>query len=381
MIILEKPYVSDFLIKTIKENNFSVLNNETARKYFSEDELLTTKQAIEKYKNGELFYTNSENSISWINENLFDSKLNEMIKISKNKAKFRNAIKEIYPHYFFLEVKKDELKNLDVKNLKFPLILKPSTGFLSFGVYPVNDEKEWFEALDKLELDIKKFDGIFPKSVVNYADFIIEEMIQGEEFALDAYFDENNNAQILNIFKHPFFDDSDVSDRAYFTNKEIMEKYLEKFKNVLDKIGKIADYKNFPFHLELRANEKEIIPIELNPLRFCGWCITDIAQNAWGINVYEYFFKQKHVDWENILSKKDNSYYYFTMGDIPSNIDKTKIKNINYDKYLKNISNPLVVRKIDFKTNPVFAIVFAKCADLEEIKNILKLNMEEFIEI
>ena len=37
MIILEKPYVSDFLIETIKNNNFPVLDNEISRKYFSKD--------------------------------------------------------------------------------------------------------------------------------------------------------------------------------------------------------------------------------------------------------------------------------------------------------------------------------------------------------
>lgn len=379
MIILEKPYVSDFLIKTIKENNFSVLDNEISRKYFSENELVKTKEAIEKYNQGELFYTNSENSILWIDENLSDSKLNEMIKISKDKAKFRNAIKEIYKDYYFEEVKKEDLSKINPQNLKFPLILKPSTGFLSFGVYPINNKEEWRSVLEKLETDIKKFDGIFPQSVVNCSNFLIEEMIEGDEFALDAYFDENGEAQIFNIFKHPFFDSADVSDRAYYTSKSIIEKYHDKFKKVLDDIGKTAGYKNFPFHLELRTDGVKTIPVELNPMRFCGWCITDIAKNAWGINVYEYFLNAKKVDWKNILSNKDDSYYYFTMADIPSTIKKDEIKSINYEAYLKNISNPLTVRKIDPKTNPVFAIVFAKCDDLDEIKNILKLDMSEFI--
>ena len=49
----------------------------------------------------------------------------------------------------------------------------------------------------------------------------------------------------------------------------------------MDKIGKEIGYKNFPFHIELRIDKDKIIPIEINPMRFCGWCITDIAQNAY----------------------------------------------------------------------------------------------------
>ena len=67
------------------------------------------------------------------------------------------------------------------------------------------------------------------------------------------------------------------------------------------------------------------------------------------------------------------------IGDIPCNINKEEILEIDYEKYLKNISNPLDIRKIDYKTKPVFAIIFAKTDDINEIKNILKLNMSDFI--
>ncbi len=380
MIILEKPYVSDFLIKTIKDNKFNVLDNEVSRNFFPKDKLVSFEEAIKNYKQGELFYSNSENSIDWIAQNLQNSEISEMIELSKNKIHFREVLKKIYPNYYFKKIKFEDLKTFDSSKIKFPIVLKPSVGFLSFGVYPIKNENEWKKIIEKINSDIEKLKGIFPDSVVDMSDFLIEEMIEGREFAIDAYFDENGNSTILNIFEHPFFDENDVSDRVYYTSKEIIKDYLEPFKNLLDKIGKIGKYKNFPFHLELRANKNEIIPIELNPLRFCGWCITDIAYFAWGINVYEAFFKKLKPDWEKILNSTKDGYFYFTIGDIPSDIEKAKIKNIDYDKYLKNIENSLDIRKIDYKNNPVFAIVFAYCSDIEEIKNILKLDMKEFIQ-
>lgn len=379
MIILNKPYVSDFLVETIKKNGFSVLDNEIARNYFDIKDLTSSDEAV-KLSSGELIYSNSENSIDWVLENFQNSDISRMIKISKDKVLFREALKKIYPDYYFKKVKLSELKEIKPQELRFPFVLKPSVGFLSFGVYPVKNETEWKNVIEKLNDDIKKLEGFFPKSVVNMSDFIIEEMIEGEEYALDAYYDKNGEAVILNIFHHPFFDDKDVSDRAYYTSKGIIQKYHDKLKLLLDKIGKEIGYKNFPFHIELRIDKDKIIPIEINPMRFCGWCITDIAQNAWNINVYEYFLKQLKPNWHEILKNSTDDYFYFTMGDIPSSIDKSKIKSINYDKYLKNISNPLVIRKIDYKNNPVFAIVFARTSSLNEIKNILKLDMKEFID-
>lgn len=380
MIILNKPYVSDFLIETIKKNNFVVLENDIAKSY----NLKTTssKDAVEKYfSQNELFYSNSENSIDWVMNNLKNSNLAKMIKISKDKLLFRQAIKSIYPDFNFREVSLEEMKKIDLNSLKYPFIIKPAVGFLSFGVYPIKNQNEWFEFIEKIQIDIKNLENIFPKEVVDMNNFIMEDIIEGEEYALDAYFDENGESVILNIFNHPFFDDKDVSDRAYFTSKEIMTKYLDKFKEILDKIAKAGDFKNFPFHLELRAQSEKIIPIEINPMRFCGWCITDIAQYAWGINVYEYYLKQKKPNWSEILKQAQDEIYYFTIGDIPSEIDRKNIKKINFEKYLKNISNPLEVRKIDYIQNTVFAISFAKTKDIEEIKNILKLDMKEFIEL
>lgn len=364
-IILAQPYVSDFLIETIKKNNFKVLDNELAREYLDE------KYLISSVDNCELVYSNSENSISEVK----NPSLLKMIELSKDKFAFREALKDIYPNYFYKKATLEEIKVLSADELKFPLVLKPTVGFLSFGVYPIKNKEEWQKTVLKLENDIEKFKGVFPKNVVDMSEFLIEEMIEGEEFALDAYFNSKGESVILNIFKHPFFDENDVSDRVYYTSKEILEKYLDKFKTLLDKIAKAGNYKNFPFHLELRVNNSDIIPIELNPMRFCGWCITDIAQSAWKINVYEYFLKQLQPDWDKVLAEASDDIFYFTIGDNPSK----DIKEVDYEAYLKNISNPLVVRKIDFKTKPVFAIVFAKTKSLDEIKNLLKLDMNNFV--
>lgn len=378
MIILEKPYVSDFLIETIKKNNYSVLDNEVSREFFSQEFLISEEEAIEICKE-ELVYSNSENSLNWISDKLCGTDIDRMITLSKDKVAFRKAIKSIFPNYYFKEVLYSDLKKISLEKLKFPLVLKPSVGFLSYGVFSVQDEKEWKSVLLKLDEEIEKIKGVFPASVVDTSSFIVEEMISGEEFAIDAYFDEKSEATILNIFKHPFFDGKDVSDRVYFTSKQVIQEHLIVFKNLLDKIGKIVGYKNFPFHLELRYDGNVAVPIEINPLRFCGWCITDIAQYAWGINVYEAFLNQEKPDWDEILSKRGEEFYYFTIGDIPNSMSKADILAVDYERYLKNISETLALRKIDYKNNPIFAIVFAKTNDVNEIKSLLSLDMANYI--
>ena len=79
------------------------------------------------------------------------------------------------------------------------------------------------------------------------------------------------------------------------------------------------------------------------------------------------------------MSEKDDDYVYFTIADIPQSINKKDIKSVNYNKYLKNISNPLDIRKVDYKNNPVFGIIFGKTHEKREIDNILRLDMKEYI--
>ena len=138
MILIDKPYVSDFLIKTIKENKFQIVSTPEAKSLVSENSLnwLTEEEAktiFAKNPNTPI-YSNSENTINWVNTNLEFSKLPVQIQLFKNKIKFRESIKKIFPNYFFKGIGFDQLDNLSLENLKFPFIIKPSVGFFSVKI-------------------------------------------------------------------------------------------------------------------------------------------------------------------------------------------------------------------------------------------------------
>ncbi len=384
MFVLNKPCISDFLKNAVINNKYPVLDNEITRDLFEGYEnLLNDNDFIEKIKQNPDFklYTNSEDSIEWIFKNLKFSELPLKINLFKDKIKFRNMIKNIYPDFYFKEISLDDIDFLDEKTLKYPLILKPAVGFLSFGVYPIQNEKEFLNIKKKLKDDIKKFKGIFSIEVVDTSKFIMEEMIEGEEYAVDVYFGLDGKPVILNIFKHPFFDENDVSDRVYYTSKEIIKKNIERFTDLFEKIGELAGLKNFTAHIELRDNGKEIIPIEVNPMRFTGWCITDLAYFAYRINPYEFYMNEIKPDWENILKNTDDSLYYFICAEVPNNIDKSKIKNVDYEKFLSKLDNVIDLREQDFKTKPLFAVVFGKTNNYNKIKEILSMDLKQFFEI
>ena len=388
MLILDKPYVSDFLKSTLIENKFEVLKH----KNYSTLNLPENANCIEeidfiaKAKNSKnpKIYSNSENAINWINNNLAETTLPGKINLFKDKIKFRDLIKPIFPDFFYQGVKITDLKNVDTTKIAKPFIIKPAVGFFSMGVYKVKEDSEWNDIVKSIEEEMNLAKELYPAEVIDSTNFIIEQNIPGKEFAIDVYFDENKKPVILNILEHIFPNEDDLTDRAYVTSKEIVEHYHDVFEYLLVKIGALAKIKNFPMHIEVKVTDQgEIIPIEINPMRFTGWCLTDLAHFAYNINIYDYFMNSKKPNWDEILKGKDNKTYSMIIASLPKDINSSMIESINWDKFSSSFENVLELRKIDYTEYPVFGFLFTetKNENIEEINKILKSDLKEFINL
>ncbi len=388
IILLDKPYVSDFLKDTIAKNHIEVLDTQIAKQMANRKDIhfISAEEVANEKRHDEntLIFSNSENNISWVEQNLNFSDLPTSIHQFKNKITFRETIKGLFPNFFFKGVKFEDLSSLDVADLKFPFIIKPAIGFFSMGVHTVENAEEWQPTLQTIQDEIGKNKSLYPIEVINTSEFIIEEIIQGEEFAIDCYFNQEGKPVIANILKHVFSSGKDVSDRHYFTSKQIVKANLESMQDFMDNIAELVHVKNFPTHVEVRKTaEGEIIPIEINPMRFGGWCSSpDLAYHAFGVNIYESFFKREKPDWNHILDNADDKVTSIVILDNSTGIDGEEIKHFDYDKLVKGFSEPLEMRKTNYKEYPVFGMLYCKteAEDSPELANILKSNLREFTE-
>lgn len=386
MIIIDKPYVSNFLIETIRKNKLPVLENDYSRMYRNEigPYLLTEEDFILKYQASQKprLYTASENSIGWISAKVQFSDLAKKINLFKNKTNFRALTSELYPDFYFKEVQTADLDDISFEELPLPFIIKPTTGFFSMGVYKVDNEAEWEQTKKNILIEIEQIERLYPTEVLDPNSFIIEECIEGDEFAFDAYYDESGNPVLLNAFKHYFASENDVSDRVYYTSKSIIEDYYQIFTDFLSKIGALAKVSNFPVHVEVRINQEgKLLPIEINALRFGGWCTTaDMTFHAFGFNPYEYFQKGIKPDWKYILSNTNDSLYSIIVLDNSTGQDGKLIKAFDYDLLCSGFSNLLELRKVDYKEYPVFGFIFAeiKRDAFAEIQRISASNLREY---
>ncbi len=386
MVILDKPFVSEFLQTTLEKNRYPVVDNRFSDGLVPPQNLnlISEEEAIRMMRHDHdlLVYTNSENSIAWIEKNLPFSGLPEKIRLFKNKVSFRETLRKMYPAYFFKRVPFEELDTLNVCDFPFPFIIKPAVGFFSMGVYKVDRCDEWPGVLKSMGEEVRNHREIYPKEVIDTAEFIVEEVIHGDEFAIDCYFDRHGEPVILNIMQHVFASGKDVSDRLYFTSKKIMHENLQRMHDFLSEMNEHTKVKNFPGHVEVRVTPQgDVVPIEVNPMRFGGWCSSpDMAWYAFGINEYEYFFNRRKPDWEAILSGKGDSVHAIVVLDNTTGIDGKEIAAFEYEKLLAQFKRPLDIRKADYKTYPLFGMLFCETGDIRspEMQRILKSDLREF---
>lgn len=388
MIILDKPYISEFLLKTLEKNNFQVIRTRVVDEIAPDRKLnlVSEKEAISIFNGSDnpLLYTNSENSISWIENNLSHTDLPGKIKLFKNKVLFRDLLSDLFPGYFYKSVSLDLIDSLDISGFPLPFIIKPAVGFFSLGVYKVEKAEDWIETKKAITNEIQLIKNLYPPEVLHTGEFIIEECIEGEEFAIDCFFNKDGNPVVLNIMKHIFSSGKDVNDRVYITSKEIIETYVQPLTEFLAEIGKRAMLSNFPAHVEVRISSDGVVaPIEVNPLRFGGWCSTpDLAWHAFGINLYEYLFQQLEPDWNVILKGKEDLVYSNIVLNNSTGTKGIDIKSFNYEKLLLNFENPLELRKADFTKFPLFGFLFCETRreNMAELERILMSDLKEFIQ-
>ena len=387
MFLIDQPFASDFLINTIREYHFKIVATKEAKELITDDSLnwISENESILEIDKHPItsVYTNSENSIAWIIKNIKTSKLPQQIQLFKDKFEFRELVKEIYPDFFYKTVALEEIKNLNIDSIKFPFVIKPSLGFFSIGVHIVHNTNDWNKA--KEELNYENLKSIYPEEVLNTSLFILEEYIEGEEYAIDCYFNDTGEVVILNILHHRFSSGTDVSDRVYSTSKNIILNHKNVIEDFLNPLGEKGELKNFPLHVEIRIDKNgNIKPIEVNPLRFGGWCTTaDLTWYAYGFNSYEYFINNKKPNWEQIFSSQDNSTYSIIILNNNSGYSESEITHFDYQSLENDFENVMLMRKLDIKEYPVFGFAFTETSlnNEEELNNILISNLKKYISI
>jgi len=360
MLVLDELLVSDQVLDFLEDSQEPVFDNEVAR-------TLSEQGRSRNILEGE---TKVQKRIVCLSELQFDAckmlctkEAQRALDLCKDKAESRRVLAPLYPDYIFGEYSHDELFALDPAGIAYPVVLKPSTGFFSLGIYPLFSETDFAAALDDIKANSATWSGHYNEGVINDSLFLIESYIEGQEYALDAYYDHEGKAVVLDILQHDFAGADDVSDRLYYTSKAIIERELSSMTEFLDACNERFGFRDFPVHVEVRKEANgRVVPIEFNPMRFAGLCSTDVSYHAYGFKTYEMYLRSERPDWASILAGKDGvSYGMFLL--TSDGVDAKRTFAFDYDAVCARFSKVFELRKTDYARLGTFGFMFAEIRD------------------
>jgi len=373
--LLNDSFVSEVLLQTLAKNKIPTYADENLAKRLSEKgiPLLSKQELLHRLSGNDCaVYVNAEIFIPLISENSNKIENVNAIKLFKNKRLFREFLSDIHPEFYFKEFNISDRGSINVSEGKY-FILKPSIGFFALGVKKFSTQREFDLAIAEAIVELSRYKKLFDSSILDEANFLIEEFIEGEEFACDAYFDKNGNPVVLAITEHPFRDSNDSRQLLYYTGKGVMKKGLKHAEKFLDILSKKLKLSNFPVHFEFRlTNAGKFIPIEVNPLRFGGFGLADLVTYSFGINPYEYFFYGKKPDWKNLLENSTEDYYAWVLG-LAEGLSHPDLK-----KFKKTFTKLNAFVETNYETSPVFCVAYAQYEDLNEVLKYLHFDFKEY---
>lgn len=319
----------------------------------------------------------SEEDLDEVYKHHQDAKWVNKIKMMKDKYEFRKVLKAIFPDFYFEKLASKDITKLKIPANKQKVVIKPVRGFTGTAVNFADRSTNLEQVQNKLQTEIAERAKYFSNSVVSSEEVIVEEFIDGDEYASDSYITSNGEVVILNITAHPTHKEFHYLNALYHTNHKIFSQLYDKVKHILSEFHSIVDISNIPIHAEFKLKEGKLIPIEFNPVRFGGSGYAELTYYFFGVNPFKSFFEEKSINPGQLWHGKHDKYFARVQAYNGKGLNLKNYKP-DYEKMQSQFSNVLQLKKLDYQNYLSFAILYVEEKKLDNIMKVLEFEFSDF---
>jgi phosphoribosylglycinamide synthetase, ATP-grasp (A) domain len=242
----------------------------------------------------------------------------ECTELTTNKYKMRERLNKFNlpcPKYILI----NDIEKVNLDDLSFPLIVKPTDRSGSRGIYKVNNKSELEPAI-KLALEES-----FSKEI------LIEEYILGDEYSIESI-SEKGIHKVLQITKKYTTGAPNFIERGHIEPIEIDDELYKKIEQIILKSLDVLEVSNGASHSEIKILGDDIKIVEIGARMGGDFIGSNLVKISTGIDYLELVI--------NIALNKEN---------VLTNVDKKNTNKIAVVKFIFNENDKNIISKVNNK--------------------------------
>ena len=298
------------------------------------------------------------------------------IELLKHKYAFRQILADIYPSFQYQFIQSHQIQDLQITQKS---VIKPVKGVFGTAVRIIDRDTDLTELGSQLQTELTKNTDLFSPSVLSTTDFIVERYIEGEEYAVDMFYNSVGSACIVNIYHHPLPQNLAYLHVIYYSSQAVFDRIYAKARQFFTELNRILNVTNLPIHGEFKFDGECLMPIELNSLRFGGMGLGNLTFHGLGIDPYACFAEDIEPDWQQIWQDKQTDIFAFFIAYNGANIDTRKYQP-DREKLKQQFTEILLERDFDYQHQLAFGIYILKETQ-QNLAKLLKIEFDDFFEL
>jgi hypothetical protein len=149
-------------------------------------------------------------------------------------------------------------------------VVKPVRACFGSGVRVVTPGADLHGIVAEIAAKVERHRDVLSDGVLSADTLIVELYINGEEYAVDMFYDKARRPVITGICHHPMPHNPAYLHLLYTTSRELFAQFYDPLVQFFTAFNQLLGVRSFPIHAEFRLQNGHLVPIEFNPLRFGG---------------------------------------------------------------------------------------------------------------
>lgn len=294
------------------------------------------------------------------------------IRTLKDKLAFRELLRPLYPDLAFSAVATEDLRTLRLDPDR-RYVVKPVRGAFGAGVRTISGDADLARLQDEIVAEMERNTAVLSATALAGDRLVVEQHIEGEEYAADVFFDPDGVPVLMCTYHHPMPENPAYLHMAYYTSARVWDLVAPQANEFFTALNERLGVTNLAMHAEFRMQRGRLVPIEINALRFGGMGLGNMIAHGLGINPYRHFIDGTRPDIARLT--RDPRALVFFIAYNGANVD-TATQRPDWTRLRARFSEIILEVPFDHRVQLAFGILYAREPE-ERIPELLRIEFDD----